>query len=480
MPAGWVVLLFCIFVSGEAAALTQSQLQSNFVANGCEVVVNPNAADTVHTEWSLGYSFMGAWNHAMQLALSSPSCSTSITIYLSPPTSSAETLARGAWRFNPYSSLDLDSFPAGFSLTLDGGAAAHSATITTGGLRSLLDVSVGRALTLRGLSLSLCAQQYVSLVDGTTATNTHSHSSSYLPPSSRTRQQGDPGRCVTVRDGGTLIVESSSFSDNTVGGEYFGRDGAAIAAEAGSTLQLSHSNFTNNVAFGCGGAVAAAGTSSTVTIEGCFFEGNACPGTLDTTYLKYQGGGAVCVRGDLEINASTFAGNRAGCDGVTASAGCTLGTERAGYGGAVLLYSSESTRDNALKAITASSQQQDSGSLSSSTTTTTTSAPTTTSSTLRLEYSWLESNTAQTLGGGVFMTGGASFFVSNTTLMGNLDALGVGLVSVSGSEIEFQCPLGQYAPMTSTLAADLPEAGCPHLCAPGHYVRFERARRELL
>ncbi len=57
----------------------------------------------------------------------------------------------------------------------------------------------------------------------------------------------------------------------------------------------------------------------------------------------------------------------------------------------------------------------------------------------------------------------------NTTLVGNLDALGVGLVSVSGVEIAFRCPLGMYAPRTSTLGDNLPDAGCPFLCAPGHY-----------
>ena len=72
------------------------------------------------------------------------------------------------------------------------------------------------------------------------------------------------------------------------------------------SLALSSTNFSSNVAFGCGGAVAAAGTSSSLKIHNCNFDANSAPGNHDSSYLKYQGGGAICVRGDLEISKSFF------------------------------------------------------------------------------------------------------------------------------------------------------------------------------
>ncbi len=55
--------------------------------------------------------------------------------------------------------FDLDSFPSGFELTLDGGAAEHLATVTTGSSRALFDVSENRGLTLRGIRFTACSQQ---------------------------------------------------------------------------------------------------------------------------------------------------------------------------------------------------------------------------------------------------------------------------------------------------------------------------------
>ena len=110
---------------------------------------------------------------------------------------------------------------------------------------------------------------------------------------------GDGG---AIDNYGTLIVSTSTFSDNT----------AAVAGaifNSGGTLTVSTSTFSGNAATGNGGAIATVG--GTVTVSASSFSENTAP----AAYPSGQGGAIYDVGAVFVVSGSTFSANTSGNTG---------------------------------------------------------------------------------------------------------------------------------------------------------------------
>lgn len=129
-------------------------------------------------------------------------------------------------------------------------------------------------------------------------------------------------------DGSTLLLEQLNLSDNVTGtngagggiyasnsnldirdsdirGNVSDADGGGITVSLRSALTVSDSVFADNIGHTGGAINSAIDKSATVLIRRCTFTAN----------ISYEDGGAIAVKGDLQIFDSQFTGNRAPQDG---------------------------------------------------------------------------------------------------------------------------------------------------------------------
>ena len=114
------------------------------------------------------------------------------------------------------------------------------------------------------------------------------------------------GRFVNVADGGTLTINSGTFTGNS----NASGDAAVALVSAGGTLAVNGGEFTDNTSSAANGNTGggAIHSSGTVIINGGTFTGNTT-GRNDESNLNYHGGGTIWSDGSLTVNGGTFSGN---------------------------------------------------------------------------------------------------------------------------------------------------------------------------
>lgn len=118
---------------------------------------------------------------------------------------------------------------------------------------------------------------------------------------------GDATQLLSGTTGASLVVQNIAFSNG------FATRGGAINIDG--NLQVENSTFTSNAAAEDGGAIYVIDDEATVVIEGSTFADNSTGELLDG--FDGYSGGAVYVEGDnvLYIGDSTFSGNEASAAG---------------------------------------------------------------------------------------------------------------------------------------------------------------------
>ncbi|BCM88799.1 hypothetical protein IAD21_00641 [Abditibacteriota bacterium] len=201
-----------------------------------------------------------------------------------------------------------------------------------------------------------------------------------------------------ISNGGTLTVNSSSFSDNSTSGGF----GGAIYSPNGSTLTINGSTFTTNTA-SLGGAIYNGGTATINT--SAFFNNYLSNGGL--------GGAIYSGSGMLTINTCTFSSNSApggGAGGAIFNNGGTStissstfssNSAPGGFGGAIFNNGGTSTISSSTFSDN-STPSGNGGAISNSGTST-------------ISSSTFSSNSAPGgFGGAIFNNGGTSTAVSST------------------------------------------------------------------
>ncbi|MCX6046284.1 MAG: hypothetical protein NT075_14325 [Chloroflexi bacterium] len=269
---------------------------------------------------------------------------------------------------------------------IDGGGQI---TLDGGGASAFFQVFVNHTLDLRNITLQNGIFKDVNPLEnfGTmTLTNVQM----------KNNQTTNQGGAVT--NTGTLVVRNSSFTGNTANDA-----GGAIASASGGSVVVESSSFTSNRvpgSFGTGGAIAVQSNKATIT-NSTFRNNSALDGgalyvntstvvtVTGSTFTENNAGygGAIESRGELQVDYSNFQQNQA----------------NGGDGGAIWVLDSDT--DITYSTFNNNKANTTGGGISCY------------GNTLSVIHSTISGNQSSDNGGGIYST--CNLNVSNTTLSGN-------------------------------------------------------------
>jgi hypothetical protein len=119
-----------------------------------------------------------------------------------------------------------------------------------------------------------------------------------------TGNRGDRGGGLNAQGNSQTEVLDSTFRDNQAMGPSSGNGGGIDAANAaGGLMDITGSTFSNNTAFGSGGAVASGGGA-------VFITNSTLVGNEAVSHFLFGGGGVGVFGGNFFVQSSTIVGNR--------------------------------------------------------------------------------------------------------------------------------------------------------------------------
>lgn len=227
-----------------------------------------------------------------------------------------------------------------------------------------------------------------------------------------------------VFNDGSLVIQNSTFSSNTVAGDYGG------AIKSNGSVTISNSIFMNNTApGGYGGAIDITQSTSTLDITNSTFDANSA----------FLGGGAIASNGIIVITGSTFKNNVTSSNGGTSGGGAiettgsltvntsTFNNNTGGKGGAVYNESGIATITNStFSGNSVNVSPRSGGAIHNQNT-----------GTVLIIASTFSGNTATSgSGGAVYNTSGSSLTVRQSILAGGSPNNCSGVIISQGSNLE--------------------------------------------
>jgi len=178
----------------------------------------------------------------------------------------------------------IDTVPPGYTIYIEDGV---------GTIRLESPLEINRSLTIKGNGTTLtrsagwtAVEDMTQLLRITSSVVTVGISRMHF-----TGGRANNNGAAINHNGGTLILESSVFSNNVTGG---GGSGGAIWSGNNGTLIANGNTFFGNSAGGLGGAIQSSGANSTVTLTGNLFHGN-------TSALRPVASGSNIVSGGFNV-----------------------------------------------------------------------------------------------------------------------------------------------------------------------------------
>lgn len=188
------------------------------------------------------------------------------------------------------------------NLTIDGDLNDDNVpdiTVSGGGASRIFNVSGGNSITLDGLTMTNGNDTQGGAIEMSTG-STLNITDSVFSNNVATNNRGGGAIYSTNAAATTLSVANSTFTNNTATGAA-GADGGHITSRsAGGSLTLTDSAFSSGQSLDIGGAVLTAGLN-TVTVTNSSFTGSSAA----------AGGGAFLNGTTISVTGSTFSGNSA-------------------------------------------------------------------------------------------------------------------------------------------------------------------------